>query len=108
VLVLSLRLQLQGPQNSLKAVVAATLNADNAHNAYRCVAVAWVPRSNGSQFLAAHADGMILVYKKASSSQQQQPCTRPGAQQAVVLEAQAAVHTPLHPANPVPAAAAAV
>lgn len=30
----------------------------------RCMAVAWVPRTDGTCFLVAHAGGSILVYKK--------------------------------------------
>lgn len=61
---LSLRVQLQQPAGSNKPVVAATLNEGGVHDATRCSAVAWVPRSGGAQFLAAHASGSILVYKK--------------------------------------------
>ena len=60
---LSLRAQLQHGGGS-KPVIAVTLNENNAHDASRCCAVAWVPRSGGAQFLVAHASGNILVYKK--------------------------------------------
>jgi hypothetical protein len=61
---LSLRAQLATPPGTTKPIVAATLNAENAHNSSRVTAVAWIPRCQGAQFLAAHADGAILVYKK--------------------------------------------
>jgi len=61
---MSLRLQLQQPAGSTKPIIAATLNEGGAHDSSRCCAVAWVPRSGGAQFLAAHVSGSILVYKK--------------------------------------------
>jgi hypothetical protein len=64
VFLLSLRAQLQQPSGPSKALVAATFNESGAHDASRCNAVAWVPRSGGAQFLVAHASGNILVYKK--------------------------------------------
>lgn len=64
---MSLRAQLQAVAGSTKPLLAATLNADNLHDGSRCNTVAWVPKSDSSQFLAAHASGTILVYKKAST-----------------------------------------
>lgn len=61
---MSLRAQLQAPPGNTRPIIAATLNADQMHDSSRCNAVLWAPRSNGSQFLACHASGSILVYKK--------------------------------------------
>jgi hypothetical protein len=61
---LSLRAQLQLPPGSTKPSIAATLNEGGAHEATRCCAVLWVPRSAGAQFLAVHYSGNILLYKK--------------------------------------------
>lgn len=64
VALMSLRAQLQAPPGNTRPIIAATLNADQMHDSSRCNAVLWAPRSNGSQFLACHASGSILVYKK--------------------------------------------
>ncbi len=64
---LSLRAQLQQQGGSNRPLIAATLNEGGAHDGSRCCAVAWVPRSGGSQFLVAHASGNILVYKKVGT-----------------------------------------
>jgi hypothetical protein len=64
VVLMSLRAQLQAPSGNNRPIIAATLNADQMHDSSRCNAVLWAPRSNGSQFLACHASGSILVYKK--------------------------------------------
>eukprot|EP00879_Flechtneria_rotunda_P024967 GHRR01026495.1.p1 GENE.GHRR01026495.1~~GHRR01026495.1.p1 ORF type:complete len:222 (+),score=63.06 GHRR01026495.1:604-1269(+) len=64
VILMSLRSQLTAQQGSTRPIVAALLNADNLHDQTRCNAVLWVPKSSGMQFLAAHASGSILVYKK--------------------------------------------
>jgi hypothetical protein len=63
-MLMSLRAQLQAPQGSTRPVIAAQLNTDNLHDTSRCNVVLWAPRSSDSQFLAGHASGNILVYKK--------------------------------------------
>lgn len=65
-MLMSLRAQLQAPQGNTRPIIAAQLNTDNLHDASRCNVLLWVPRSNGSQFLAGHASGNIIVYKKVS------------------------------------------
>lgn len=64
VMLMSLRAQLQAPQGTTRPIIAAQLNTDNLHDASRCNVLLWVPRSNGSQFLAGHASGNIILYKK--------------------------------------------
>lgn len=64
VALMSLRAQLQAPAGSTRPVLTGTLNTDNLHDASRCNVVLWVPRSNGSQFVAGHASGNLLIYKK--------------------------------------------
>lgn len=60
VLLMSLRAQLQaGPQ--AKPVIAATLTPEAANEAARCVAVVWLPRTEGL-FAAAFASGSIYVW----------------------------------------------
>lgn len=61
---MSLRAQLQAPQGNTRPIIAAQLNTDNLHDASRVNVLLWVPRSNGAQFLAGHASGNIIVYKK--------------------------------------------
>lgn len=68
VMLMSLRAQLQAPPNSTRPIIAAQLNTDNLHDASRCNVLLWVPRSNGTQFLAGHASGNIIVYKKVSTT----------------------------------------
>jgi hypothetical protein len=68
VALMSLRAQLQAPPGNDRPIIAATLNADQMHDSSRCNAVLWAPRSNGSQFLACHVSGSILVYKKVGCS----------------------------------------
>jgi hypothetical protein len=68
VVLMSLRAQLQAPSGNNRPIIAATLNADQMHDSSRCNALLWAPRSNGSQFLACHASGSILVYKKVRHS----------------------------------------
>eukprot|EP00775_Hariotina_reticulata_P004222 gene4222-4471_t len=67
IVLLSLRAQLQAPAGSTRPVLTATLNVDNLHDNSRCNVVLWVPRSNGSQFVAGHSSGNLLVYKKSSA-----------------------------------------
>jgi hypothetical protein len=63
-MLMSLRAQLQAPPGSSRPVIAAALNVDNAHDVSRVNVLLWVPRSNGGQFIAGHASGNLLVYKK--------------------------------------------
>lgn len=63
-MLMSLRAQLQAPQGNTRPIIAAQLNADNLHDSSKCNVLLWVPRSNGTQFLAGHASGNIVVYKK--------------------------------------------
>jgi hypothetical protein len=67
VMLMSLRAQLQAPQGNTRPIIAAQLNTDNLHDSSRCNVLLWVPRSNGSQFLAGHASGNIILYKKVWS-----------------------------------------
>jgi hypothetical protein len=67
VMLMSLRAQLQAPQGNTRPIIAAQLNADNLHDSSKCNVLLWVPRSNGTQFLAGHASGNIVVYKKVRS-----------------------------------------
>lgn len=64
VMLMSLRAQLQAPSGNTRPIIAAQLNTDNLHDQTRCNVLLWVPRSNGTQFLAGHASGNIVVYKK--------------------------------------------
>lgn len=64
VMLMSLRAQLQAPQGNTRPIIAAQLNTDNLHDSSRCNVLLWVPRSKGSQFLAGHASGNIILYKK--------------------------------------------
>ncbi|PWA52030.1 WD40/YVTN repeat-like-containing domain-containing protein [Artemisia annua] len=59
----SLRLQLQDVGKKL--VGAHHYNKDGALNSSRCTSVAWIPERDGA-FVAAHADGNLYVYEKAS------------------------------------------
>lgn len=63
-MLMSLRAQLQAPAGNRRPIIAAQLNTDNIHDSSRCNVLLWVPKSNGTQFLAGHASGNIIVYKK--------------------------------------------
>eukprot|EP00897_Mesotaenium_endlicherianum_P001942 jgi/Mesen1/1776/ME000014S01186 len=60
----SLRVQLQDPTRKLNG--ANHYNKDGIVTNSRCTAVAWVPGGEG-QFIAAHADGNLFLYDKAST-----------------------------------------
>jgi hypothetical protein len=49
-----------------KLVSAQHYNKDGSVNNSRCTSIAWVPGGDGS-FVAAHADGNLYVYEKASA-----------------------------------------
>jgi hypothetical protein len=68
VMLMSLRAQLQAPQGNTRPIIAAQLNTDNLHDSTRCNVLLWVPRSNGSQFLAGHASGNVILYKKVCAA----------------------------------------
>eukprot|EP00878_Enallax_costatus_P025536 GHUV01027323.1.p1 GENE.GHUV01027323.1~~GHUV01027323.1.p1 ORF type:complete len:186 (+),score=25.84 GHUV01027323.1:312-869(+) len=68
VALMSLRAQISAPPGTNRPIIAATLNADNEHDGTRCNVVLFVPRTNGAQFLAGHASGNLVVYKKVSSA----------------------------------------
>ncbi|KVI00203.1 WD40 repeat-containing protein [Cynara cardunculus var. scolymus] len=59
----SLRLQLQDVGKKL--VGAHHYNKDGALNSSRCTCIAWIPERDGA-FVAAHADGNLYIYEKAS------------------------------------------
>lgn len=67
-MLMSLRAQLQAPQGNTRPIIAAQLNTDNLHDSSKCNVLLWVPRSNGTQFLAGHASGNIVVYKKVTAA----------------------------------------
>lgn len=62
VLLLSLRTQLQAAPNS-KPNIASTLSPEAGSETARCVAVAWLPRTEG-MFAAGFSSGNIYLYKK--------------------------------------------
>lgn len=61
---MSARAQLQASGLPAKPVAVATLQPEGVSETNRCVAVAWVPRSESGQFIAAYNTGNIYVYKK--------------------------------------------
>jgi hypothetical protein len=63
VLLLSLRAQLQLPSGSTKPSIITTYNSDAESNS-RCNAVQWIPKTEGTMFASAHANGTVLIYKK--------------------------------------------
>lgn len=63
VLLMSLRAQLQQPSGSTKPSIITTYNSDAESNS-RCNAVLWIPKTEGTMFASAHANGTVLIYKK--------------------------------------------
>ena len=63
VLVASLRASLEAAPSSSKTLMLH-FNAEGAVDSTRCTAVAWVPGTQGSAFVAAHASGRLHVYPK--------------------------------------------
>lgn len=61
---LSLRAQLKAPPSNTRPASSLCLNVDGCTNASRCVALAWLPGSEGAAFVAAHRDGAVLLYHK--------------------------------------------
>lgn len=64
VLLMSLRAQLQNVSANSKPIITTTYAADSSHDSPRCNAVAWLPRSDGTQFVVGTAAGNLLMYKK--------------------------------------------
>lgn len=67
VMLMSLRANLQASGAPAKPVAVCTLSPEGAAAAdstARCTAVAWVPRSDGGQFVVASSSGNIYTYKK--------------------------------------------
>ncbi len=65
VVLLSLRAQLKALASNTRPASSLCLNVDGCTNASRCVALAWLPGSEGTAFVAAHRDGAVLLYHKA-------------------------------------------
>lgn len=64
---LSLRAQLKAPASNTRPISSMCLNLDGCSgSAARCVSLDWVPGSAGTAFVAAHRDGTVLLYHKAS------------------------------------------
>ena len=61
---LSLRAQLRAPPTSTRPVTSLSFNPDGSSNASRCVALAWLPGTEGTALVAAHRNGAVLLYHK--------------------------------------------
>ncbi len=68
--VASLRAQLLSLAGSRLAPPTLHVNAENAVDATRAVAVAWVPTMAGAAFVVGHASGYIYLYHKARAALQ--------------------------------------
>ncbi|KAL4449437.1 hypothetical protein ABPG77_007081 [Micractinium sp. CCAP 211/92] len=68
VVLLSLRAQLKALPSNTRPASSLCLNVDGCTNASRCVALAWLPGSEGTAFVAAHRDGAVLLYHKVVGS----------------------------------------
>jgi WD40 repeat protein len=67
VVLLSLRAQLKAPASNTRPISSMCLNLEGCSgSAARCVSLDWVPGSAGTAFVAAHRDGTVLLYHKAS------------------------------------------
>lgn len=66
VVLLSLRAQLRAPPTSTRPVTSLSFNPDGSSNASRCMALAWLPGTEGTALVAAHRNGAVLLYHKVS------------------------------------------
>ena len=65
VVLLSLRAQLRAPPTSTRPITSLSFNPDGSSNASRCVALAWLPGTEGTALVVAHRNGAVLLYHKA-------------------------------------------
>ncbi|KAI7838380.1 hypothetical protein COHA_007837 [Chlorella ohadii] len=84
VVLLSLRAQLRAPPTSTRPITSLSFNPDGSSNASRCVALAWLPGTEGTALVVAHRNGVVLLYHKVlGSSSEPRLLARTSSQQAM-------------------------
>lgn len=66
VVLLSLRAQLRAHASNTRAVGSLSFNPDGSVNPSRCIAVAWLPGTEGTALVTAYRDGAVLIHHRVS------------------------------------------